>query len=90
MPLLNLYRGKLKPDEVHPSARQSDTEQYSGQICEADFYVGEWHIARGNTGAAKPLIAHAVAACPKTFIEYFAAQEEASRLGLPLPKEVQP
>lgn len=90
MPLLDLYRGKLKPDEVHPSARQSDTGKYSGQVCEADFYIGEWHIVRGSAEVAKPLIAHAAAECPKNFIEYYAAQAEASRLGLPRSKEVKP
>jgi hypothetical protein len=54
----------------------------AGQKCEADFYLAEWHIARGDTAAAKPLIVSALAGCPPNFIERLGAKAEAERLGL--------
>lgn len=90
MPLLDLYRGTLKADVIHPTTRPSVAEKYAGQLCEADFYIAEWHIAHGGSDAAKPLIARAAAKCPHNFVEYGMAKVEAGRLGLPLPPEVKP
>lgn len=82
MPVVNLYRGKLTPEEAAAKAGRGDDGVIAGQKCEADFYVGEWYLARGKADAAKPLIASAVAHCPKEFIETSAAVAEAARLGL--------
>ncbi|GAA0570308.1 hypothetical protein [Rhizomicrobium electricum] len=79
-PLMDLYLGKIKPEQVRPVTWGAKS---AGQTCEAHFYIAEWHIAHGNGDAAKPLIADAVAKCPKGFIEYSAAKAEAARLGLP-------
>ena len=86
-PLLDLYLGKLKPDQVPHLVNHS---QVAGQTCEFNFYSAEWHIARGNSEAAKPLITEAVAKCPKGFVEYEAAVVEVRRLGLPPAKEETP
>ena len=82
MPILDFYLGKRTMAEVQAKAADAGRDEIAGQKCEADFYIAEWHIARGDTAAAKPLIAAAVAGCPKGFIELFAAQAEAERLGL--------
>jgi len=48
--------------------------------CEAQLYIGEWHLLRGNGAEAKPALQAAVDTCPKDFIEYVAAVAELKRL----------
>src|SRR5262249_13516832 len=53
------------------------------QQCEAQFYVGEWKLLRGDkTGAAAALQA-AADSCPRRFTEYKGAQAELKRLSAP-------
>lgn len=78
-PLLDLYRGKMSVDKVYHEAASRDAQTATNQKCEADFYIGEWQLARKNEVAAKPLLQQAVSECPHNFIEYFAAQVELKR-----------
>jgi lipoprotein NlpI len=48
--------------------------------CEAQFYIGEWHILKSNAAEAADALQAAVDACPKTFIEYLVAIVELKRL----------
>jgi tetratricopeptide (TPR) repeat protein len=82
MPLFDFYRGKRKVEEVVAKAARDDSGDAAGQKCETDFYLAEWHIARGDVAAAKPLIASALAGCPVGFVERWAAKAEAERLGI--------
>lgn len=79
-PLLDLYRGKTTADNVYREAADKDAQTATNQKCEADFYVGEWHLARKNEAAAKPLLQQAASECPRNFIEYSAAEVELKRL----------
>ena len=79
-PLLDFYRGKTTTDKVYHDAASSDAQTATNQKCEADFYIGEWHLARKNAAAAKPLLQQAVNECPHDFVEYVAAQVELKRL----------
>jgi lipoprotein NlpI len=51
------------------------------QRCEAQFYVGEWKLLRGDKAGAVTALEAAAATCPKTFIEYKGAKAELKRLG---------
>jgi len=79
VPLLNLYLGKEAMDDVYHDAKSRDAQTAATQKCEADFYIGEWQIARQNLTAARPLLELAVTECPHYFIEYSAAQGEIKR-----------
>ncbi len=79
-PLLNFYRGKTSADEVYREAASKDSQTAANQKCEADFYIGEWQLARKNPDAAKALLQAALGECPHNFIEYFAVQVELKRL----------
>jgi lipoprotein NlpI len=72
--VVELYLGKRMPAATLSAAKKAD------EGCEAQFYVGQWHILKGNT--AEAVTAHQLAAdtCPKTFIEYQAAIVELKRL----------
>jgi len=78
-PLLDLYRGKTTADKVYREAASRDAQTAANRKCEADFYIGEWQLARKNEAAAKPLLQQAVSECPHNFVEYFAAQVELKR-----------
>jgi tetratricopeptide (TPR) repeat protein len=53
------------------------------QQCEAQFYIGEWEILRGNTSGAAAAWRTAVDRCPRSFIEYKGAQAELTRFTPP-------
>jgi tetratricopeptide (TPR) repeat protein len=77
-PVLSLYEGKAKPDDVLAVAGKGDAAK--GNLCEAHFYIAEWWLIQKNADAARPLLQDAKSNCPRNFIEYRAAQAELGRL----------
>jgi membrane associated rhomboid family serine protease len=73
-PVYKLFLGELTPEEVTAKATNNDS------LCEAIFYVGEWHLLRGETAEAMPRFNAALFLCPKTFMEYEGAQGELLQL----------
>ena len=53
----------------------------SNERCEAQFYLGQWHILRDERADAIEALRKAVETCPKEFIEYTDAVIELKRLG---------
>jgi tetratricopeptide (TPR) repeat protein len=71
---IELYLGKRSPDAMLAAAvRQSDR-------CLVQFYVGEWHTLKGNSGEAMTALSTAVEMCAKNSLEYRAATAELARL----------
>jgi hypothetical protein len=64
-PVVELYLGgpKSTPEQTL-SAAQSDTER-----CEAQFYIGEWHLIRSDRTDAMRAFKTAVETCPKNYME---------------------
>jgi len=79
VPVLDLYLGKMTPDEVAREAHSWRDQKDTNQMCEADFYTAEWQLARKNRDAAIPLLIAAAKKCPTDFIEYGAARSELKR-----------
>lgn len=73
-PLIDLFAGQINPQDVRHAAANP------AQKCEADFYVGQWLLARGDRGTAKGLFQTAVAQCPRDYIAFDAAQRELKRM----------
>jgi lipoprotein NlpI len=48
--------------------------------CEAQFYLGEWRLARGDRAKAKEALEAAKATCPASFYEYDGAVAELGRI----------
>ena len=48
--------------------------------CEAQYFIGQWHIAKGDTAEAVKALETAAAACPKTIFEYQLTLAELKRL----------
>jgi len=79
-PLIKMFLGDAKPDDMTAAATHGDSGKIAGQQCEADFYVAEWWLARNDATAAKPLLESASQNCPKNFVEYSNARFELSVL----------
>jgi tetratricopeptide (TPR) repeat protein len=73
--VFELFLGRSDPAATLAAAQKPE------ERCEAQFYVGEWQLLKGDRAAARPHIEEAAGSCPKTFIEYTAAQAEVRRLG---------
>jgi len=78
-PVLELYLGALAPDAALKAAANDDPLTRQNQVCEADFYVGEWQLLHGAAALAKPLLAQAASDCPSDFVERLAAAAELRR-----------
>jgi Tfp pilus assembly protein PilF len=73
-PVVELYLGRRAGSDLLAVATTPDDR------CEAQFYLGEWHLLRGNSTEAAKALREAAATCPKTFYEYAGAAAELSRL----------
>jgi lipoprotein NlpI len=79
-PLIKLFVGEARPEDMSVAAARGDADKIVGQQCEADFYVAEWWLSRNDATAAKPLLESASQKCPKNFVEYPEARFELSTL----------
>jgi len=72
--VMELYLGKRSPGATLDAAVKANDR------CEAQFYIGQWHILKGNLAEARPALQNVANTCPKTFIEYEVAVAELKRL----------
>jgi lipoprotein NlpI len=73
-PVATFYLGQLSVEELDAAAADDD------QKCEANFYVGEWHLLKGDVPSARKRFEQALAGCPPNFIERRMTETEAKRL----------
>ena len=76
-----LYLGKSTPAAVLKAAEHNDPKTRNEQLCEAHFYIGEWHLLKGSRAPAVASLRAARDQCPKGFVEYTGAVQELKRLG---------
>jgi lipoprotein NlpI len=69
-----LYLGKRSPAATLGAVVKADDR------CEAQFYIAEWHMLKGNLAEARPAFQTVANTCPKNFIEYQVAVAELKRL----------
>ncbi len=79
-----LYLGEATPERVLAAARDADPRRQREMQCEAFFYIGEYHLLKGEESEAKRSFEKALATGATTFIEYSAAKMEIERLERPL------
>lgn len=73
-PIVEFYLGKKSLKALEDAAKTP------GEKCEAQFYVGEWHLSRKDRPEAIKALQSAADNCPKDFVESRAAIEELKRL----------
>ncbi|MGD0143947.1 MAG: tetratricopeptide repeat protein [Rhizomicrobium sp.] len=79
-PLVNVFLGKITPDQAFQAAAIGTASVAHNHKCDADFYVGEWRLQHQNSAAAKPLLADAAAGCRNDSWEWRGANTELKRL----------
>jgi len=80
-PIIGFFLGDITREAVFATAQQGEANAVNGQICEANFYVGEWLLHNHDPAGAKPLIGEAASNCPTNFVEWGPAQMDV--VGLP-------
>jgi lipoprotein NlpI len=73
-PVASFYLGQVSVEELDAAAPDND------QKCEANFYVGEWHLLKGDVASARKRFEQAFGGCPLNLIERDMAEIEAKRL----------
>jgi lipoprotein NlpI len=83
-PIVRLYLGQLTADAALTAADDSAANTKRGQVCEANFFTGEFMLQSGKKDEAAHLFRLAAADCPKDFGQYSAANAELKALGMSL------
>jgi len=65
---------------VLAAATDPDPRMQRENRCEANFYIAQWHLLRGQQAQALPLLNNAASDCPKHIVEYEGAVAELRRL----------
>ena len=81
-PVIRMFLGQMPPAAVLAAANDPDGMKKKGQVCEAIFYTGELALRQGAKNEAARLFRLAAGDCPRTFIEWFAANAELKALGV--------
>lgn len=75
-PVIQFYRGEIDRDAFRAATQSRDPITHGEQTCEANFYLGEWHLLENAKAEAEPFMFYAASNCPKTFVEWAAARTE--------------
>jgi tetratricopeptide (TPR) repeat protein len=73
-PLVELFLGRRTPAAALAAAGTAE------ERCQAQFWIGAWHVTRGERAAARAPLQAAADTCPKKFPEYHGARGELQRL----------
>jgi lipoprotein NlpI len=81
-PLIQLYLSKIDPTEALMKAQHANAKTNREQLCEANFYIAEYHLGRGDRAAAVAQFLAAEEACKLLpgFVEYHGVKTELKRL----------
>jgi len=80
-PVIRLFLGQMTTAVVLAAADDPIATKKKGQVCEANFYSGEFALRTGATDEATRLFRLAAGDCPRSFIEWDAANAELKALG---------
>jgi tetratricopeptide (TPR) repeat protein len=79
-PVIDFFQGRSTEDAVNIAAAKGDAKTARGQVCEANFYLGEWRLLHGDRPGAKPLFQKSASNCPRDFVEWPWALAELSNV----------
>jgi len=75
-PVIRLFLGQSTFEAALAAANDPDPDTEKGQVCEANFYGGEFELQQGKKDEAARLFRLAASNCPMTFTERDAADAE--------------
>ncbi len=79
-PVVKYLMGEGTPQSVNAAALEGDPTRLVERVCDADFYVAEQDLARGDMATARPLLQRAADKCPFASFERMGATAELTRL----------
>jgi lipoprotein NlpI len=79
-PVIRLFLGESTPAAVLAAADDPDGKTKRGQVCEANFYLGELALQQGAREDATRLFRLAAGDCPREFVEGHSAESELEAL----------
>jgi lipoprotein NlpI len=74
-PMIDFLQGHATQEAVYAAAKD-DQRAAIGRLCDANFYLGEWHLIHGDGAEAKLLLNQAARDCPRNFLSWYAAEAE--------------
>jgi len=81
-PIIRLYLGQSTAEAVLIAADDPNAHTKKGQVCEANFFIGELMLQGSKKDEAAQLFRLAAADCPTDFVQYSAANAELKALGI--------
>jgi lipoprotein NlpI len=79
-PVAVLFAGRTDPQSVRVAGTDPNPARGLEMRCEVDFYTAQWHIIKGASDSARPLLQQVLKSCPKNILEYEGALAELRRL----------
>lgn len=79
-PIVALYTGRIDAKAALGQRVEAASKAKKKEMCEADFYVGQWYLLKHQHGQARRLFHRAKDECPKGFVEYSGAVVELKRM----------
>ena len=80
-PVVRLVMGQMTPSALLAAADDPNATTKKGQVCEANFYIGELSLMEGAKDEAARLFRLTASDCPRDFAEWHAANAELKALG---------
>jgi len=80
-PVIGFLLGRMDVNALFQAAEHQDAKVRAEQVCEAEFFAGQWELIRGRGNEARNRLQRAAQSCPKSFFEYEGAVAELRRLG---------
>ncbi len=78
--VVRVYLGMADPSTITSKVEEADLDSREEQMCEANFFLGEWHFVNNRKELAQKNLAKAQSSCPMHSFEYSAASIDLSRL----------
>jgi tetratricopeptide (TPR) repeat protein len=79
--IIRFYLGQLNREAVFAAVDDSDPVAKKRELCEANFYVGQWELQRNDKDEAMRLFRLAAEGCPVTSEVWYAAKVEMKAAG---------
>ncbi len=79
-PVIRMFLGQMAAAAVLAAADDANAAKKAGQVCEANFYSGEWALRQGAKDEAARRFQLAASDCPTTLVERYAAEKELKAL----------
>jgi lipoprotein NlpI len=79
-PLIALYMGRTDANSVMAATASGEGTRRREMRCEADFYIAQSHIIKGERARAQTLLQGVQRDCPKNLLEYEGTLAELRRL----------